>query len=289
MFNADAFLKQWASRRIKHSIKLDNYAFLEQFCKELARLNVPVNHLDDAKYKSKLWFNEGSPLFCNFIVSKEGKLVYKDFKTTCWLSYPEKDLSVFKTANKYKQTSMQVNINQPYNLFLLQLAATRDLKETLDALYWATHNKVYTVFKAHPCPGDGSNYDALWALFKSKGLISDYTVLVSDANIDHLIDNANIVYSADSAGSFNALLANKQVATYRAFPGTSIVPRISTSKDLSAIPTIGEKDKNSFLSWYFYNLPVCVTQEGWQDKLRYIVRGFTSGKTFDEVYTYGYL
>lgn len=228
---------------------------LSSFEDALSRLSVDAAHADIYNGVSDvLVYNEGSANFNLFKITPKGHYIQSSNPMLHLWKRVDIDTNVLKRFetrcnSKYTQpNSTAVSVGQPYNLFLMQHVASKDLRYTIDALKYATEMKRFTIFKTHPAVGDDTNFDRVWEIFKSKGLISDYTVMLS-GNMHNLIANADLVYSADSAGTFNAMLSSIPTVNYRINEFSEIVPLIETSKTLLNKP-IPQEDLLRFLTWY---------------------------------------
>jgi len=282
------FHQLWLQRRLQSPLKIDNYESVKVFEQSLARYTTNYLHGDDAPLNTNtLVFNEGSANFNLFKLVPGGAYITHNPMLHLWkgVDIDSNILSIFTSQNntKYRQCEEPINIGRPYNLFLLQMASTADLKQTVDALKYATEDKRFTVFKTHPATGDGTDFQKLWEAFKRNGLVSDYTELV-DGSLEDLIDHADVVYSVDSACTFNAMLKHKPVFNYRVNEFSEIVPVVSTSKNHNISP-ISEPDLLRFLTWYYHYISININRFNYEQRIEQIVHQFNTGRTIREMFT----
>lgn len=277
------YYKQWAQARAHTPLKLLNLPILKDFEERLELLNILAHHVDEQV--PGLVYSEGSPNFSMFKLTPNGVYIGNknpmlhlwkrvDIDTTCITNL------LAKANEKYKVEDEIVIFDKPYHLFLLQMASSKDLESTVKALHYATTNRLRTVFKTHPVPGDGTDFTKLWDAFKRHDLISDYTILVDKANVDSLIKNASFVYSSDSAATFNAVLYDIPVATFRPMDLSEIVPIINSPSD-KITPVV---DKDRFMSWYCNNLTIDIDKISCNTKLLRIHSAYISGKSIEEIF-----
>lgn len=282
------YYQTWAKLRSDSPLKLDNVNTLKQFETVLCSITKQYTHCDVSNSRNnQLVFSEGSANFGLFKLTPNGDYITHNPMLHLWKK-SDVDSNILKTFegmtnSKYSQPRCVNTPNTPYNLFLLQMASTVDLKPTVDALKYASEQKRFTLFKIHPAPGDGTDFNLLWEMFKKNDLVSDYTVLV-DGSLSELISEADIVYSADSACTFNAILAGKPTFNYRTNEFSEIVPLLRTSKDMT-IPTINHTDVLRFLTWYYYKLSIDINSPIYQQRIKYIVDAYHSGKSTAEIFT----
>jgi hypothetical protein len=282
------YYEAWADRRASSKLKLNNVDILKRFETLLNSLEVEAIHIDNyPENHPTLYYSEGSANFELFKLTPRGEYIVRNPGLHLWKSH-DIDSGIIDRLNglsntKYLQSQSQFNAETPYNLFLLQMASTIDLVPTLDAVKYATEQKRYTLFKTHPAVGDGTDFESLWSMFEKHGIISDYTVLV-DADLMTLIRGAEVVYSADSACTFNALLEGKPVYNYRSNEFSDIVPLIKSSKNLPA-NAIDRDDVLRFLSWYYHSLSIDFNDEkASTEKILRISNMYKEGKDLPEMF-----
>ena len=279
------YYNEWSKLRESTPLKLKNTNKLKFFEEVLFSISQECIHTDLYRDGRRLVYSEGSANFDLFKLTPQGDYISQNPMLNLWkrCDVDSKILSVFEhlSNTKYEQPSVQTSIGRPYNLFLLQMASTVDLTPTLDALKYATEMKRYTVFKIHPAVGDGTDFYDLWDKFSHHGIISEYTPLV-EGDLNTLIEHADIVYSADSACTFNAMLKRKTVYNYRSNEFSEIVPIIQSSKQLDEY-IIPEEDLLRFLTWYYYVLTIDI-RSTFDGKIEKIISSFESGKNASEIF-----
>lgn len=274
----------WVQIRKDFPIKLRNAPLLKKF-EEGMDCSQAV-HRDIARIGS-LVYNEGSPNFAKFKITPNAEYIITNPRLNLWQgikSDPNIWDRVAGVNEKYDVQESNVELDREYDLFLLQMAQTKDLKETVDALFYATKNKRYTVFKKHPVVGDGTDFDSLWEVFKQKGIVSDYTVLLDGGENESLIRGASLVYSADSAVTYNAVLQGKPVATYRDTDLSEIVPVIKSARNIADLRAPNRKDVEQFLTWYHDRLIVDVTLDGYKDKRDHVINMYMNGASTGDIF-----
>jgi hypothetical protein len=308
------FLEQmplrWAQRRLrnKQPTKLKNFHYIKKFNDtllevydeyvemydvigrfNLSRVNF-YNYNMNAHRLKHLLYSEGSPNFQHFTLTPSGEYavgaynpmyhLWKDFETDPNI------LPFYRSLgnNKYEQPKGSMEIGQPYNLFLLQMARTRDTIETIKALLSTRVTKKLTIFKTHPLVGDGSNYHDLWKYYIELGLINEYTKLVDNCNVDSLIRNADLVYSSDSAATMNAMLIGKPVITYKRMYLSEIVPILTNHQQLLNLQPVPEEHLARWMSWYYHKLVIDLDDPNYKEKMRYIVKSYLDNKTVKEIF-----
>ena len=140
-----------------------------------------------------------------------------------------------------------------------------------------------TVYKAHPCASD-VNSRIVWDAAIKNQLTSDYSMYCDDIDLDILIRNSNVVYSADSAAILNALLIGKKVASYRPTDLSEIVPIISKAEQIETISIPNIEDISKFINWYVNVLCIDVNKEDCIDKIKYIIKCHKENKKFEEIF-----
>jgi len=260
---------------------------LQRFETELFNLSAECFHCDVMNPRpNSLIYSEGSANFNLFKLTPNAQYILSNPMLNLWkrTDIDSNIIKVFElmSNSKYLQTNTSQRIGRSYNLFLMQMASTVDLRFTVDALKYATEQKRFTVFKTHPAVGDGTDFPALWETFKKHRLVSDYTIMV-DGDLQSLIDDADIVYSADSACTFNAMLKGIPVFNYRINEFSEIVPILDTSKDMP-ITIIDHEDLLRFLSWYYHKLSIDVNQDSFPQRLQSILEQHLAGKPISEIF-----
>lgn len=280
----DMWYENWIERRKNCPIKLKNAPFLKKFedglCYEKAR------HLDQYQ-PNHLIYNEGSPNFYKFKMCPNGDYIVTNPRLHLWKNTKTNPYiweTLDSSNDKYQVETIQFTFDQPYDLFLLQMVSTKDLRPTVDALYHATKNKRVTLFKKHPAVGDGTDFDIVWKKFESYGLITNYTILIENVDNDALVKNARVVYSADSAVTYNALIRGIPTATYRDTDLSEIVPVIKNADCISEIPKINHTETEQFLTWYHEKLVIDVTKHDYKQKRDRVVDMYSVGMSTAEIF-----
>jgi hypothetical protein len=165
-------------------------------------------------------------------------------------------------GTKYSQGSRIIDLPDKYNLFLLQDNIGPEYDHMLDAMKYAEEQKVYTVFKQHP-------------LTEICIHNSDYIIFAdANCNLDHLLDNADKVFSSWSSVSLNAMLKGKPCATYDTMAFSEIVPKIDSAYQLEDIEPVNQDDLSRFLSWFTHKLCIDVSKEGFEEKIEQRIVSF---------------
>jgi hypothetical protein len=177
------------------------------------------------------------------------------------------DESVMQTFAKYVQPQKILELPESYNLFLMQDSLGLEYEHFMDAVRYAHERKVYTIFKQHPLTEVCTHFSD-----------SEYTIFVDASyNLDHLVNNADKVFSSWSSVGLSAMLAGKVTATYDTMSYSEIMPRISTAYELEDVEPVDRDDLCRFLSWFTHKLCIDVTKEGFDDRIEKRIVDFSKG------------
>lgn len=164
-----------------------------------------------------------------------------------------------RANDRYIQTTDVWVKQRPYVLFPLQFVYPKDYHETWAAIEWATKNKVYTVFKRHPASSSQSqtprDYDKFWEVAVRAGITSEYTHFpVENYNAQSMIEQCDLMFSADSAMTLEAMLRGKPTFTLRRCQISDIIPVLDHTKLDSSIldvPSVPIEKQKQWLTWYW--------------------------------------
>lgn len=261
-------------------VKLQNYRLAKVFCDALDR-HVGSNNVFYYKdlfflsisTKNCLVYDSGLPNFQHYLLTPNGYYINKFHNFDLWKRFDIDStmLSFFKSLDntKYKQPNNKIKIDKPYVFYALQNTANEKQQQIKSTLKWATKNKRLVVFKPHPI-----HYkEALefWEKLKGANLISDYTQLVSDVDVNDLIINSTAVVTNDSSTTFTAALYGIPSATFSRTRFCEIVPHISDISEIDGVTATKEKDVERFLTWYYNKLVVDVTTPQFESKIQTII------------------
>jgi len=274
-----------------------------------------------AKFLSNtLLYRGGSPNYRLFKISPGGEYILNNPRYHLWKNcdIDSNILNLWNSFpnNRYEQSKKTIELPKSYDLFCLQLTGKifdstnlppgkmdlpsddprwnskyldrimpRDEWATRDAIKYATENKRYTIFKSHPVTSQ-PNVNC-WKDFQKEGIINEYTIFVDrdGCNIDYLVDNADLVYSADSAVSLNAMLKGKRVATYYNTDLSEVIPQIFDSGELKTVRPVPEEDVKRFLTWYYYKLSFDIESANYEEKIENFVMNFKKGQRAKELFS----
>ena len=178
--------------------------------------------------------------------------------------------------DRYPQTVRPWQKERPYVLFPMQMIYPKDYYQTIAAVKWATENKIYTVFKRHPASYDGDllvgDCDKFWNVMGRMGYLSKYTVLpYGHYNSISMVSQCDMLFSADSAMTLQAMLLDKPTFTMRRCQISDIIPVIDLNKlddTVLSIKAVPVPTQVKWLSWYWN---VCVNDFdalGFSNKIR---------------------
>ena len=182
----------------------------------------------------------------------------------------ETALEYFKNQknDRYGQDAGIFVKQRPYTLFPLQMAATKDFKLTLRYIKWATENKVYTIFKTHPCPGDETYYGPVWKYAEKLGIISEYTELADGYRSEEIIRDADRVVSVDSGCTFKAVMHDIPVCNLRGpVMMTDIVPLVKVDSGILDVKAVPMKDKVKWLNWFYNRVCIDFHRDDYKERL----------------------
>jgi hypothetical protein len=256
--------------------------------KKVSHINSRNVGMTENPPKATLLFSEGSPNFFLFSLTHNGYYSLKrNPHTNLWKNFPidPNIMDVFITIgnNKYPQPITTIPITEPYDLFLTQISSHEDKISIVKAMQFAKENKRLTFIKDHP--GAKFDFNELWKEWDIAGMVNDYTRLITDVNVDFLIDNSEFVYCVDSAAIFNAMVKGKRCATFKNMMYSELVPIIHKPRDILNVDHVPEEDVKRFLSWYYHRIAIDVRDPTHKDKIRRIVKDFLDGKNFEETFS----
>ena len=252
----------WKKPREKSSAKMSNLSVVEG-CMEISK-NWPSQSGNTAEFEGSASYQFMGG-FGSFKHIKFNKGLYS-------INFPEKDdwknaipedhvyeLYIKRSNDRYPQTQKPWIKNRPYALFPMQMIYPKDYYETISAMKWATENKIYTVFKRHPAPSEGdlliSDCDKFWKIMHRMGLVSEYTELPDGHyNSISMVSQCDMLLSADSAMTLQAVLLNKPTFTMRRCQISDIVPVIPKEKlddSLISILPVSKSVQRKWLTWYW--------------------------------------
>ena len=186
-------------------------------------------------------------------------------------------------SNKYEQPNDKPPLPKDFDLFLMQLHKKKDFDATKDALKYATNNQILTLFKAHVSTYIPNRES--WKQFEEAGLTSEYTRFVDNpCNIDYIIEKSRLVYSSDSAASFNAIIKGKPVCTYHDNDMSELIPKINTATEIRNIKTLDYNDIKNFFSWYYLIHTLNIRNKDFYRKAESIAVKFKRGMTTKEIF-----
>jgi hypothetical protein len=250
-----SFVKQWGVSRQSTPDKLLNHHYIKSFASVAFTINPAIQHLDYAYSKKGVWFNEGTPAVSLFTVSKDGEYINSFPTKGLWknqlIDYSIVESVLDRSFNKYKQPCAAFVPDKPYDLFLCQIMG-RDWKAMYLSLHYANKHRKYTLYKKHNLPATDS-FSYYWDYFNKLGLITEYTVPVTDYDTSELIKNAKLVYSHSSGGNMLAAILGVPTATYGSNYYSELIPTIKNLDTLDSIESISKTSLYKYLTWFFIN------------------------------------
>jgi hypothetical protein len=165
-------------------------------------------------------------------------------------------------GSKYIPASNKIQLPDQYNLFLMQDSIGAEYDHLMDAINYANDRKVYTIFKQHPLT-QITIPESKYAIFAD-----------ANCNLDHLLDNAERVFSSWSSVSVNAMIRGKPVASYDTTAFSEILPMINTAYELEDVQPVDQTDLKRFLSWYAHELCIDVTYSNFEERIEQRIINF---------------
>jgi len=292
--------ESWAAARVSQPAKLLNIQKLSKFNAALQTVKNEYNgkiayHKFNKKYdpvamSNTLEYTENSPMFEYFKLSPHSYYLNHFPNDTLWkcCDVDSDILTIFKNTNKYQQNIKRFSFDKPYILFTLQ--SNRSLLPhsfmpdiLIKIVLWATKTKNYVIFKLHPFTDTNSHILKYWKQLDRLGYITDYTVLVdSSYNLDHLLANAQQVWTFSSGSGMQAVIAGKPVSHFYANVDFMTMAKFSTSPEEAFITRqISETDRLRFLTWYFTKLTINSESADLMSRLRHRLEQFFVHKQND--------
>lgn len=266
------FYRHWYRSRRDVPNKLVNLKYIKMFG-DAIQGHISPHRIDWEEKVAEFRYTGG---YANFHLMRFSKGIYIDY-FPAWGLYKNApaDECILEhflalSNDRYGQHTKVFQKQRPYVLFPLQMTARKDFKETLRYIQWATQSKTYTLFKTHPCPGGGTNYEALWRFADKHGLISEYTELVDGYRSEELVRHADRVVSVDSGLTFKAVLYNKPVCTLRGpVMMTDIVPHVVADDSVLDVRPVDHTKKLKWLNWFYRRVCIDFHQDNYVDRLLY--------------------
>jgi capsule polysaccharide export protein KpsC/LpsZ len=293
--------ERWNKLRENDPLKLVNIGRLSKFNNTLREIQKEmkceglIQHFDMFKNpaqsttKRNIIYFEGSPNFNHFRVTPDGYNILSFPRFNFWKKHDvdsnirEKLLEL--PNNKYNQQENVAKVKGKYNLFVLQNPWI-DQHIIRDVLRYAKETKTHTVFKGHPIIRGKVKIEIMWKKFYDEGLISEYSSLVKDVNLDPLIDKADLVILKSSGAGMQALIKGKKMVLYKDCDYSEVVPLITTMSELGEVKQYSKKDQDRFLSWYYNKFSIDVDASDFKEKLTTRIEDtFIKNKTLEEIFT----
>jgi len=284
--------KRWLLTRQSAHHKMIKVNYVKEYCEILD----PYVELKDMHWEDHYCKYRYTGGYANFHLMRMSKGLYVDNFPKLGLYKESKTedgiIDFFKNQDndRYGQDEDIFTPDRNYSLFCLQMSRTKDYNNTVKALEWATKNKQYTIFRAHPCPGDYTYYKPLWDHFFKKGLLSEYTILVEGCRSEEMVKHADRVISSDSAVSFKAAIMGKPVIQMR--DNNMMVDIVPTIPDLNGclkVKPIPQEQLAQWLTWFYH----CVCHDfhgtGYAEKLIRKLKFYEAGHTDEDLHSWKYL
>jgi len=281
---------EWIERRSYSPLKSQNFSTLLKITNALTELANPIDFLVDHMYtpNSKTFIiGSGFGKFSHFRIVKAGLYINRNPRFNLWKKYKPDEITYnyFKEENLQKYTQkLPLYVKQhPYDVFFIQRRI--DTFAFLDACKYANQTKTKTIFKYHPTPDTITTNDMMYKICKKTGLLSEYTIFLSDYDATSLIKQADFSYSMDSATTLNALVHGIPCMTYADTPLSEVVPVYRSRFDYKKPVATSDEDTSKFLNWYYNRLVIDVDKPNFKDKLATILNKYANGIKTREVYS----
>lgn len=294
MFSS-TFHIDWLTKRIKQKLKHANYKHMKTFntmlCNCIKDKEVSVFHHDFSLpyhlLKRHLYFNEGNPVFKYFKITPFGKYITKNPRLNLYKEVEPIDniLDTYftNTLRKYKTLETAFKINKEYILYVMQSPLTEHKKHTINLLKYARDNKVLIVFKAHPIPLEQVTAKETWKIFNQQGLVSEYSVLVEDVNIDSLIDNSEAVITCSSSVALVVMLKGKPTASLDDMDISEVLPKIEKLDDITNITAVDKQTIKQFMTWYLNYLSIDIYSKSATTRLQTKIDAYINHATDKDI------
>lgn len=286
------YYKQWGKQRLKDPPKLMRVKYVKEFC-EIFDPYLDLSELHWEDHSCKYRYTGG---YGNFHMMRFSKGMYVDtfpnlnqYKE----AVPDEDVyDYFKEQgnDRYGQHSRVFEPQDNYFLFPLQMTRTKDYENTIKAFKWATENKKLVLFKTHPAPGDMTDYASIFRTFFKMGLFSDYTKVVHGYRSEELVENADLVFSSDSALSLKAFIKGKPIVHMREHNMMNdIVPTYSNLDGIEKVVEAPLEERIRWLTWFYHCVCHDFHGEGYQDKLIRKLKFYEDGHSDEDLHSWKYL
>lgn len=254
--------------KLKNSYLIDRfntaiYSIIDNFVNGSIYYNniVPYNCISN----NSLLYEETSPYINLFSIAP--KAYYTQDSSFCDLwKLTDIDSAIIDTfsgipSSKYKNNELEYPISQNYILFAMQsdsqqLDKNYNKDGIASVLQFAIDNKINIVFKLHPFTNYRTRFLKDLELFKSSNLLSKYSHIVSHKySTNHLIANADQVWTFSSGVAMQAVIAGKKVSCFSSkHTFGPIVHTVSSPEDAFSSKKIESTDILRFLTWYYHKL-----------------------------------
>lgn len=286
------YYKTWYKQRYNEPHKAIRLKYVKEYC-EIFDPYVSLEDMLWTDHNCKYRYTGG---YGNFHMMRMSNGLYVDDfpKTDAYLEadIEEGILDFFKSQSndRYGQDKGIYKPDRPYYLFGLQMTRSKDYHQTVKALKWATENKQYTVFRAHPVAGDHTNYDRLWTKFYKEGLLSEYTKLAQGYRSEEMVANADLVFSVDSALSLKSVLMGKPTVQMRDNNMMiDIVPTLPDLEGLDKVKPMPDDQLAQWLTWFYHCVCHDFHGEGYAEKLIRKFKFYEDGHTDKDLHSWKYL
>ena len=226
---------------------------------------------------TELCYEEVSPMSNLIALTPKQYLFFNFMPSNIWKASKICEHSVDKiltmTDTKYLATNIVETYYLPDNYIFFAISSiTLNTKTIIQVIKWATENKKYVVFKDHPYPVDSVRAKDYWHLFKP--ILSEYTILLDQGDLNTLINNADCVWVYESGVGIKALLSGKRIAYF--YPGTfSNLVGVSRTPEEAFIQQMPNKeDIYRYLSWLYTKVVIDTTDPNAGDILNQRINTF---------------
>jgi hypothetical protein len=286
--------RKFFEQRKQHPLKIKNLPQVHKFLKTVIELSKNykgyLSHIDNYSGKDgHLVYEEGNPNFNLYKVSPNGIFINyynqsNDYWKTTEIRKGTVDTMLALSNNKYEVASSLVCLPKNFILFPLQRAIAENYYLESVAK-WAKINKVYVVFKEHPCSSEETTFAEIINSVKNR---SEYTMFVNKkANIDYLIDKCNRVWTLDSGVGFTATVKGKPVATFRPTDYSVFGNQVSTLRDAALIKAPSKEELHRFLTWYYDVFTIDIDSSDFKERLSYRFDAFyNKNSSIKDLYTW---
>lgn len=252
--------EDWAARRV-HKDKHRFAPWIAKFNRIVSKLDYPtsVGYRDQGEFT----YLVGCPAFTLFKLTYKGFFIDRGFNTQEWRDCSDSpdglDSLLKHNLHKWQHQPLTVcPLPEDFIFFPIQMMSGQ-LRLIVSVLQWAKKNKRHVVFKGHPYTDDDRPEQDIWDILERKGMLSEYTTLVTDVNADYLVEKCSALWSQHSGLGLIGVLKDKPVAYFLREEDYCYHPLATfcaTPEDAEKATPADPVDIRRYFNWYYENVGI---------------------------------